>query len=333
MTPRRLARDERGFALLAVILVVALLSVVVTEFAFSMRLEASMVRAYRDTVLGRNLAEAGVQQAIREILSDANVHGMDEDGQVRFYSVPAGATVATALPALNRTHVALGAGEFSYRISDEEARLNVNAGARDRMDRLLNALSVDKTERDVIADSIEDWRDSNDTVRPNGAESEDYYLKLPIPYRARNGNFQEPAELLQVKGVTPELYWGRDGQPGLVDLVTARGRGTVNINTAPPQVLSALGLSDAEISDIVQSRPKAPYATVPGRFAGRRVTVGSSTFRIEAEGVVGGEPKARIIAIVQKNPGAAGGTPGVSIVSWRPAPPRRPVPEGADKPA
>ena len=176
MTARRLARDERGFALLAVIMVVALLSVVVTEFAFSMRLEASMVRAYRDTVLGRNLAEAGIQQGIREILSDANIHGLDESGQVVFFSVPVAGTVAKPLPMLARTHVALGAGEFSYRIADEEARLNLNSGARDRMDRLLSALNVDKVERDVIADSIEDWRDTNDTVRPNGAESEDYYL-------------------------------------------------------------------------------------------------------------------------------------------------------------
>jgi type II secretory pathway component PulK len=61
----RLAQEERGFALLAVILVMSLLAVVVTEFAFSMRLEASMVRAYRDGVLARNIAEAWNQQAIR----------------------------------------------------------------------------------------------------------------------------------------------------------------------------------------------------------------------------------------------------------------------------
>src|SRR5207247_2605118 len=92
VTPRRLASEQSGFALLAVILVLALLAVVVTEFAFSMRLEASMVRAYRDGVLGRNLAEAGVQQAIREILTDSSVHGLDEDGQVVFYATPPGGT-------------------------------------------------------------------------------------------------------------------------------------------------------------------------------------------------------------------------------------------------
>ena len=59
---RRLATDQSGFALLAVTLVLALLGVVVTELAFSMRLEAAMVRSYKDAILARHLAEAGIQR-------------------------------------------------------------------------------------------------------------------------------------------------------------------------------------------------------------------------------------------------------------------------------
>ena len=44
-------KTERGFVLISVLLALTLLAVVVTEFAFSMRLEASMVRSYRDSVL------------------------------------------------------------------------------------------------------------------------------------------------------------------------------------------------------------------------------------------------------------------------------------------
>jgi len=320
-TPRLSAADERGFALLAVILVLALLAVVVTEFAFSMRLEASMVRAYRDGILARNLAEAGIQQAIREILSESNVVALDDDEQVAFYTRPAGGTDIRRLPSLTRTHVPLGNGAFSYRITDEEGRLNINSGVANRMQLLLTKLGVDKIERDGIGDSIEDWRDANDTSRTNGAES-DYYLKLPVPYRARNGNFQDTAELLQIKGITPELYYGSDEREGLERLVTTRGRGNVNLNTAPAAVLSAVGLSDAEISEIVQTRSKTPYPAV-GRFGGRGpFSVVSNTFRIEAEGIVGGEPKARIVAIVQKVSGSTAGAATVSIVSWRPAEPR-----------
>jgi type II secretory pathway component PulK len=324
MRGRAAGAGERGFALLAVMLVMALLGVVLAEFAYSMRLEASMVRAYKESVIAGHLAEAGVHHAIREILSEARISALDEDGQVVFYRLPPGQTTLTRIPSLRRSQVPLGAGEFSYRISDEESRLNVNLAASDRVERLLAALGLPREARDVIGDSLQDWKDANDEHRANGAESDDYYQKLAAPYRARNAYLQDAAELLQVRGVTPELYWGAADRPGLVEFVTVFGRNIVNLNTAPPAVLAALGLSDAEISDVVQTRVRAPYPSVPGRFGGRGFDVASQTFRIEAEGIVAGEPKARVVAIVQRRPPRAGATlPGaapplpIAILAWR----------------
>ena len=316
------ASDQQGFALLAVTMVLAVLGVVVTEFAFAMRLETSMVRAYKQAILARHLAEAGIQQAIREILSEATIHGLDEDGQVAFYRQAQSGASPQRLPSLARSRVALGEGEFSYRITDEEGRLNVNGGP-DRVGKLLQALGLDKAARDAVVDAIEDWRDPNDLHRPNGAESEDTYLQLPVPYRARNGNLQDPAELLQIKGVTPELYHGSEGKPGLGDLVTTRGRGSININTAPRQVLEAAGLAEAEISDVLQARVANPYRAATGRFGGRRLGVNSATFRIESEGWLAGQPRLRIVAIVQRAGGGAGRGATVNIHGWRTLPPRR----------
>lgn len=324
MTRLQAATDQRGFALLAVTLVLALLGVAVTEFAFSMRLEASMVRSYKDAVQARHLAEAGVQQAIREIMSESTIQGVDEEGQVVFYRAPAAGTAVAPLPKLARSHVALGAGEFSYRITNEEGRLNLNATTPDRLDKLLTALGLDKQQRDTINDSIQDWRDADDNFRTNGAESDDTYLKLAVPYRARNANLQDVAELLQIKGITPALYWGKDDQPGLADLVTVRGSGIVNLNTAPPLVLKAAGLADAEIGTIIQTRAASPYPQVPGQYGGRRFSVNSNTFRIEAEGAVGGLPRARLVAIVQRtgaqSRGVAASLP-IVVYSWRWVPP------------
>ena len=71
------------------------------------------------------------------------------------------------------------------------------------------------------------------------------------------------------------------------------------------------------------SRVANPYTTVPGRYGGRGLAVSSATFRIEAEGRVSGQPRARIVTIVQRRAGAAGGgAPAgtrVAILSWRPA--------------
>ena len=87
---RGAASGERGFALIAVLLVLTLLGVIGTEFAYSMRLEASMVRSYRDGVIALNLAEAGVQQAIREILTQAALVGTPDDEPLTFYRTALG---------------------------------------------------------------------------------------------------------------------------------------------------------------------------------------------------------------------------------------------------
>lgn len=308
-------RTERGFVLLAVLLVLTLLAVVVTEFAFSARLEASMVRAYRDGVVARHLAEAAVQQAIREIMTPSQMAALDETGQVIFYRALPGQTTPVRLPGLPRRGVTLGPGQFSYRIADEGARLSLNDTGTLRLDRLLTALGVERQQRNVITDSLQDWRDTNELHRLHGAES-DFYLQLPVPYRAANTNVQDAAELLQVRGVTPALYFGTGGAPGLGDLVTAITRNAVNLNTAAAPVLKAFGLSDAEVDDVLQTRTRAPYPSVPGRFGGRGFTVGSNVFRIEAEGLVAGVPRSRVVAVVQR--GGEDSPLEVRILSWRP---------------
>jgi general secretion pathway protein K len=317
-------RGERGFALLGVMLVVALLTVVVLELSVAMRLEASAGRSFREDLLASHLAEAAVQQALREVVSQAPIQAVDETGALVFYRVVPGSTLPMRLPSLPRARVPLGSGEFGYRLTDEEARLNLNTASPARVGRLLQALGLDRRVRDVVVDSLQDWKDADELPRANGAESEDFYMKLPVPYRARNARMQDPAELLQIRGVTRELYLGRDERPGLAELTTVFGRDAVNLNTAPAPVLAALGLSDAEITDVVQTRTRAPYTVVPGRFAGRGLGVGSATFRIEAEGWVAGAPKARIVAIVQRGtPSSAGAGPddlaalGLAILSWR----------------
>lgn len=331
-------RDERGFALLAVMLVMTLLGIIVTELAMSMRLEASMVRSYKDGTLATHLAEAAVQQAMREISGPGAIEGVDEDGTLSFYRLVGTSALLVKQSRLPRQRVPLGAGQFSYRISDEEGRLNLNSATPEQVDRLLTAVGLDKQARDTINDSLQDWKDANDLSRINGAESEDYYLKLPVPYRARNGALQDTAELLQIRGITREIYQGQSGQPALADLVSVVGRGAVNLNTAPAPVLKAVGLSDAEVTDITQTRTKTPYPSVPARFGAQGVGVGSATFRIEAEGQIGGERRARIVAVVQRRSGvsaaarrpprAATSTTGptapslnVAILSWRLADP------------
>jgi general secretion pathway protein K len=301
---------ERGFAMVAVLLVLALIGLLGAEFAYSMRLEARAARNYKDTVMAGHLAEAALENAIREIVGQGTLVAEGEDGELTFYTPD-----RAALKRLPREAVPLGDGQYSYRITDEAARLNVNSIAPQRLDRLLQLMDVDKQERDTIVASIQDWRDANDEHRANGAESDDYYLKLPVPYRARNANLDSINELLQIKGITPALFHGTPEKPGLADLVTVVGQ-NININTASKLVLSTLGLSDAEILEIQATRREAPYINV-GRFGGARVqglVANTKTYRIEAMGILDGKPRARLTAIVETMDDL--NLPAVRVLSW-----------------
>jgi general secretion pathway protein K len=294
--------------MIAVLLVLALIGLLGAEFAFSMRLEARAARNYKDALTAGHLAQAAVENAIREIVGQGTIAVEAEDGLLTFYT-----RGGAALKRLPRQDVALGGGRYAYRITDEIARLNINNIPAARLDRLLQLVDVQKQERDVILDSLQDWVDENDEHRANGAESDDHYLKLPFPYRARNGRLESIAELLQIRGVTPALYRGTAERPGLVDLLTVFGQGQVNINTASKPVLLAMGLSDAEILEIQATRAEVPYTNL-GRFGGRGLVGTTRLYRIEGVGILDGQPRARLTAVVEvaDDPN----NPALRILSW-----------------
>jgi general secretion pathway protein K len=309
--------DQRGFALVAVLLVLAFVAVIGAEFAYSMRLEATAARVYKETVIATHLAEAGIEQAKRELLADIGWVGLGDD---RDPDVDADCPIVfygrnrAALKRLPHTNVPLGGGQFTYCISDEQARINLNNPPRvDAVPRLLEALGLEREDRDTIWASLQDWRDGNEEHRLNGAESEDTYLNRPVPYRAKNAALDSVAELIQIKGVTPKLMDGEDGRPGLAAFVTVRGQSQVNVNTAPREVLKALGVSDAQFSRIEQTRRLGPYTTLQGLNIGG-VSPATITFRIDAQGIVDGQVRARLTAIVQKRPGAGGET--LAVLEW-----------------
>ena len=297
-------RNERGFALVAVLLVLGFVAIIGAEFAFSMRLEATAARVYKENVIAGHLAEAALEQAIREIaadfsfvgLGDENDRDADKDCPLVFYGPN-----REALKRLPRRNVPLGGGQFSYCITDEESRVNLNNAPADRLTRLLLAIGLEKSDRDTIIDSLADWRDPNEEHRLNGAESEDTYLKLPVPYRSKNANLDSVAELAQLKGITPRILEGTDGKPGLSALVTVVTPGQVNINTVGKEVARALNVGEADFSDIEQTRRNGLFTTASGKFAGKGFGTSSRTFRIEAQGIIEGQVRARLTAVVQKS--------------------------------
>jgi hypothetical protein len=71
-------RDEKGVALIIVLLMLSLLLMVVGEFAPAMRLEATTALNFRAAVAGTYLAEAAYYRAVAEILPDGTFQQIDE---------------------------------------------------------------------------------------------------------------------------------------------------------------------------------------------------------------------------------------------------------------
>ena len=60
-----------------------------------------------------------------------------------------------------------------------------------------------------IADAMLDWIDEDDEIREYGAEV-DYYSSLDPPYAPKNGPLESVEELLLVRDVTAQLFFGSD---------------------------------------------------------------------------------------------------------------------------
>src|SRR4030095_10873515 len=128
-------------------------------------LDAEAGRSYKNGLIGNHLAEAALEQAIREIVADAPLVVEADDGLLTFYTAD-----GRAWPGLKREKSELGGAQCTYRITDEEPRININASTPDRIERLLLSLDLDKNVRDTIGDSIQDWRDAHEQHTLNGAQ-------------------------------------------------------------------------------------------------------------------------------------------------------------------
>lgn len=304
-------RDERGIALLMVLWIMALLTVIVTEFAYSMRTEVNITRNFKEDMEFYYLARAGVERALAELSVDFDFNYLDGEGNVIFAKIeplPGGIMEAPGMGAEisagRRIH--LGEGTYSYRIIDKEGRINVNVAVRNSF--ILNELLLqtgvkEKKTRDTIVDSMQDWVDKDDLHRLNGAE-DSYYLSLTPPYHAKDGHFSTVEELLLIKGVTAEIFYGtpykdveKGGYKGLVNFVCITGSNRVNINTAPEEVLRALGYDDTKLDTLLSGRPHRSIPALLNRFPRGtfRPSLKSSYFTIESIGSTDMEEGKRVI--------------------------------------
>jgi general secretion pathway protein K len=275
-------RRRAGSALLAVLWLSAALAAIAFAVANSVRAESERASTYSEGVRAYYLAAGAVDRAL--LYMDWGVGHRNPDGSPRYY-----------VSGMARLQFSFPTGEALVEIIPETAKMDVNASPPADLMRLLLAAGASMDRAQTIVQAIVDWR----TAAPSGLPTlfDQHYLSLTPSFRARHASFEEIEELLLVRGMTPDLFYGGyhsepDGRllphGGLRDCLSVYGATSqFDVNTAESVLLAAVGLSPAQVSAVIEARNRMPFRDARqlamfGPMAARLRVGGEDTFTLRA---------------------------------------------------
>jgi len=141
--------------------------------------------------------------------------------------------------------VDLGRGTWcGASVEDPGTKVNLNVADREALVAVIAAASHrPAVVVDSLVDALLDWRDADTVTRPLGFESA----------ANRNGPLADVRELRYVRGFDDSLV------ARLSALLTTRGAGAINVNAAPPGVLAILpGIGNEAIELLMTRRASRP---------------------------------------------------------------------------
>lgn len=253
--------NDRGVALIVVLWIFIFLFVVAFDFSSSAREEAAAAHRFNDETLGYYLAVAGFERGLYEFLNQQGGAATPQQDQ------------KTDLFDGSWREENVGAGVARVRLIDEGGKININRANEEMLRRIFTNLGIDSSRRDILVDSIMDWRDPDDLHRTNGAEN-DYYGALSPAYTAKNGPLDSVEDLLWIRGMTNALFYGyaeestRSGEQrrgvALRDIFTVDSPiDRVNLRTASAEVIHALtGIPLEKCRKFVEERKKLSEKTL-----------------------------------------------------------------------
>jgi len=243
------AREE-GSVLLLVILILTLISVLVLSWAQEWRTELKLASNFGEAHKCQRLAEAGIYYALGKLVTakTAEMSGMNP-------VAPQAQRDSGALwQGDQQPHVLeLPDGTAEVRIGDEGGKINLNLATEPLLLNFFTVLGLPEPQVRTMVDSIQDWRMQGNNPRLYGAKSA-YYLSLDPPYVAKNSKFETVEELAWVRGfeaspLIPQLSrW----------LTVHSAEGGINLNTAPLEVLLAMGFARDTALNIIATRQAMP---------------------------------------------------------------------------
>ena len=277
---RILLRPSRsGIALIIVLIVIVVLSTLAFGFAYSMKVETKLARNASFEPDLEWMARSAVEWS-KWVLSLESANNLPDTRIMKILGGPGRTNDLVSTLSLKGNKHDLG--EFDVSVIDLDRKININAVAGNKlvMQEALSLIGIeDGALTSTIIDSVIDWIDRDDANGVSGAESSDYTSTQNPgypPYFAKNGPIDDMSEMLMIRGVTPNIYWGSKGgafstlrkrrsgfeEPiynmGLVDIFTAISGGKVNGHTVDDNVLQALPGIDAILAGEIIKLRKGP---------------------------------------------------------------------------
>jgi general secretion pathway protein K len=253
-------KDEKGIALILTITLISLIVILTMQFSKSIRSGLYETASFDDGIRLGAIAKSGFNCALAVLYEDsADVDSFNDDwAELNQYSSYSAGLFDDG--GRFEIHVDDLAGNIQINrliSSTGEKKGEYNEKQKELLIRFLRlpAFNLEEEAANDILDAIKDWMDEDDEATSFGAE-DSYYQSLENPYSCRNAPFESLDELLLVKGITRELFYGTDEAPGISDYLTVVGDGKININTADPVVLEALSddLDSTMIEEMVEYR-------------------------------------------------------------------------------
>ena len=272
--------SERGIALIIVLISIFVLAMLAGGFAIAMKTETKLARNANSETELEWLGRSGVEYARWILAQQLNIPGEPYDALSQVWAGGPGGFATSNSPLANvQSEVRMGNGSFTWKITDLERKFNINLAINneDIVRQACLVVGIDAGETPALIGSVLDWLDKDSDMHNQGAETE-YYQTLNPPYEAKNGAIDDLSELLLIKGITPEMYWGnsstnhprgvfqkqlnRFGVPvdapsypvGLMDIFTPISTGKININTASATTLQVMGVDNLIAEGIVSAR-------------------------------------------------------------------------------
>jgi len=224
---------DKGFILIAVLWITALLAMFALYYSSSARVQALQAMNTEKWLMNAHLLQSGLDWGYHEYTKYmANQSLMENKEELEEYS---GQTLDLKYPRQEPYIMTAGNHTVAVQIIDLSGKISISAVDDVLLQDILSACGLEEgVEQTTVINSILDWIDQDDMHRQEGAE-EDYYLGLDPPYSPKNGDIESIEELLLIKGIDRDLFQGTKDKPGLRDFLTVYGEhNTMDINSAAP---------------------------------------------------------------------------------------------------